>query len=150
MTVIKKEVVVPYPVTKMYELVNEVEKYPEFLSWCTAAKIQTKSPYKMIASIQGNKAGIAFVFTMVNSLQPNQLITIHLDRTGPFRRLEAYWRFSSLEQGSRLGFELQYEFTNVLMGWTLTPLIKNEVNKMLNDFAERAKGIFGSHPTTAR
>ncbi len=144
MTDIKKSLVVPYTSTQMYDLVTNLEKYPEFISWCKGVEIHSQAPYKIKASLRAVKLGMDFTFPIIYQLEPNQSIKIFLLNKGPFRNIEALWRFQIVNNNAtQLGLEIQYELSNTFLGWTLTPLIKNEVNHILKDFSKRAVQIYG-------
>ena len=80
---ISKNAIVSYSNKQMFDLVNAIDKYPEFLNWCSNASILNQSEEKIIASIEINKAGIKQTFTTENHLKPfktikMQLLKVHL------------------------------------------------------------------------
>ncbi len=144
MTQVKKTTKVPYTVAQMYELVLDVDRYPEFLPWCKAATINNRGQNRIQATIRGQKLGIDFVASFYYYLQPNKMITIQLLYTGPFQQIEGAWKFDwASNNESQFTFELNFEFSNRILGWTLTPIIKNESSNLLRDFVNRAKAIYG-------
>lgn len=145
MTEIKKNIVLPYTATQIYDLVNDLEKYPEFISWCKGVTVHNQTSYKTNASIQASKFGMDFTFSIIYQLEPSKMIRIYLLNNGPFRSIEAFWRFQTITNGeTQLSFEVQYELNNRLLGWTLTPLLKNEINHLLKEFSIRAAKYYGS------
>lgn len=143
MTVIKKAVKLPYNVEEMKKVIMDIEKYSEYLEWCKQAKVHGQTPYKITASIHGVKMGIGFAFTLIYMIRSPVMIEIQILPQGPFRHLLGFWKFEPIEgAGSRLYFELQYEFKNAFMGWTLSPLIKNEINTVIKAFCVRAKKLY--------
>ena len=144
MTNIKKSVNVPYTTTQMYDLVTRLEQYPEFISWCDGASVQSRTQTKLVATLHGSKLGINFSASIIYLLHPSDLIEIRFMYTGPFRQIQGFWRFETIagKEGSQFSFELQYEFSNAMLGWTLSPIIRSEAGKLLNDFTERAKKIY--------
>jgi len=145
MTEIKKNIVLPYTSTQIYDLVNDLERYPEFISWCKGVSIHSQTSYKTTASIQASKFGMDFTFSIIYQPEPSKMIRIHLLNNGPFRSIEALWRFKTLtNHETQLGFEVQYELSNRLFGWTITPLLKNEINHLLKDFSARAEKQYGA------
>ncbi len=145
MTVIKRSEIVPYTAAQMYELITAIEKYPEFLPWCKEANVQNKTQYKVKAEFQGYKAGINFYATVLYNLQhPNKMIEIRLLDGRVFRTFEGFWRFETLEsKKTRFSFELKFEFSNAILGWTITPFIKSGSTELLENFCERAKILYG-------
>jgi ribosome-associated toxin RatA of RatAB toxin-antitoxin module len=70
----------------MYELVNDVKSYPQFLPGCTGSRVLESGPTQMTAAVDVSKAGISKTFTTRNTLTANQTILMHLV-DGPFKRL---------------------------------------------------------------
>lgn len=144
MTTIKKSENVPVTPAQLFALVNAIETYPEFLPWCKKAVVHGQAPNQIKASMLGSKWGIDFSFGFIYLLHPNSMIEIRLMNTGPFRYVKALWRFTDLgAAGTKLGLEIEYEFNSAFLGWTLTPLIKNECSKVLKDFYNQARKIYG-------
>lgn len=144
MVTIKKTAVIPYKIEEMSSIVTDLEKYPEFLSWCQNATITTRDKNKIRASIQGSKFSFHFAFPFIYYLHSPKLMGIHL--VGRiFKHIDGFWRFETIEKGgSRLTFELNYEFSNAFLNWTLTPLIKSESGTLIKNFCQRAKNLYGS------
>lgn len=143
MTTITKDVVVPYTTDQMFTLVTTVDEYSAFLSWCRGVDIQNKSPHNITSYVEGYKMGIPFVFTLIYQIQSDKSIQVRLLNNGPFQYVQGLWRFTPVNEGSRLSFELQFEFKNRFMAWTLTPIIKSEIASLVKDFSLQAKKIFG-------
>lgn len=143
MTVIKKSETVPYTDAQLFDLVTDIEKYPEFLPWCRAAIVSERTDRLIKASIQGTKLGKDFTASFIYRLIPNKGIDIQLIYTGPFRKIVPQWRFEALGGKTKFSFEIEYEFGNVLLGWTLSPIIKNEASNLLKEFIRRAKTLYG-------
>jgi ribosome-associated toxin RatA of RatAB toxin-antitoxin module len=140
MTEIKKTIEVPQSIEKMYALVTAVENYPDFISGCLDVQLHKKDQSKINCLVEAQKMGVNFAFPMVYVLHPPQMIEITLPTGGPFRQIKGFWRFApNAGGGTQFTFELQYEVSNAFLGWTLTPLIKNEIGKLMKDFSDRAK-----------
>lgn len=143
MTDIKRSITVPFSSMQMFDLVKNLASYPEFLSWCKASRVQNQTPYKIQATLEASKFGMDFTFSILYQLEANQLIKIFLLNKGPFRTIDAFWRFRSIDNHqSQLTFELHYQLSSAFLSWTLTPLIKNEVNHVLKEISQRARKIF--------
>jgi ribosome-associated toxin RatA of RatAB toxin-antitoxin module len=143
MTEIKKSITLPYTSKQVYDLVSDLVHYPEFLSWCKGVTVHSKTPYKTNVSINASKYGMDFTFSVLYQFEPT-IIKIYLLNKGPFKSIDAIWRFQALtDNETLLSFEMNYELSG-LIGWTLTPILKIEVNALLKDFSERAKKLFGT------
>lgn len=143
MTVIRREALVLYSAPSMYDLVNDVARYPDFLPWCAATHIQYQSHQEMKASITVSKGGIQKSFTTHNILMPYSLIELQLV-DGPFSAFHGRWQFQALaEQGCKISFELSFEFKKSLMSYAFKKVFEPAANTMMQAFVDRAKQIYG-------
>ena len=111
---ISRTALVPYSAEQMYQLVNDVQSYPQFLPGCTGSRILESTPGQMTAAVDVSKAGISKTFTTRNQLTSNQSILMNLV-DGPFKKLIGGWKFTPLSQEAcRIEFHLDFEFTNKL------------------------------------
>src|SRR5690554_7261167 len=97
MTHIKRSALLPFPAERLYDLVNRVEHYPEFLPWCSKAEVLSESDEQMRARLTVGKAGIHQSFTTRNDLVPGKRIDMHLE-DGPFSELHGVWEFQALNE----------------------------------------------------
>jgi len=142
MNTIKYGATLPYSAAQVFELVCNIQQYPEFINWCTSTTVHNRTPYKITATVYGHKLGVHFGVSIVYTLQVNRLIEIYLSPK-PFRSIKGLWRFEAVSENStRLNFELEFEFINRLLGWTLTPIIRTEVKNLITAFEERAKQLY--------
>lgn len=140
---IKQVVKIPCSLQQTYALVTQIDQYPEFVSWCKNAVINSSSTSNIRATIEGYKLGISFRFLLVYLLHSQKLIEVNLP-TGFFRKIEGFWRFDEITpQSTQLSFELNYEFANALLSWTVTPIIKSEIKNFMQALSERAKKLYG-------
>lgn len=141
-TEIRKEIDTPYTTAQMFDLVTNIEQYPEFISWCKKTVVQSRKPNQIRASLIGNKLGNDFGVNFVYGLFPNSMIQVTLMETGPFRIIDILWRFTQTDKGSKLILELKYELSSIWLRWTLSPVIKNETSNILKEFLARANTIY--------
>src|SRR5690606_9724832 len=97
MTHIKRSALLPFPAERLFDLVNRVEHYPEFLPWCTKAEILSETEDSMRARLTVGKAGLHQSFTTSNELEPGRRIDMHLE-DGPFSELHGVWEFQPLNE----------------------------------------------------
>jgi len=143
MTEIDKSVLIAYPASRMFDLVDAVEKYPEFLPWCGNAHLIHRDPLTTRAMIEINYHGIRHSFTTENTKHAPELIEIKLVE-GPFRKLEGAWRFHDLGgQGCKVEFSLQYEFSNHLLETLLGPIFSHIASTFIEAFVQRARQVYG-------
>ncbi len=143
MTTIHKSALVPYSAEQMYKLVDDVETYPDFLPWCKAAEEISRNQDEVEASLDISHSGVHKSFTTRNRLQPGQSIEMQLVE-GPFKHLNGIWRFETLgEAGSKVGLELEFEFSSKLLGMTFGPLFSKIANSLVDAFIQRAQKVYG-------
>ena len=126
----------------MYELVNNINDYPQFLNWCEGASILNQSDHQITASVQINKGGLKQTFSTLNTLKPFRLIEMKL-LDGPFEHFSGEWRFEPLgENAAKVFLNLQFKFKSKLLDMSLTPIFTKIANSQLDAFLARAKKIY--------
>lgn len=133
---------VPYNVSEMYKLVNHIEKYSEFLPWCTESKVMNQDEDSIQACLTLTGGGLSKSFTTSNRLQKDKLIEISLI-DGPFKHLEGYWSFEATPQGSRINLNLEFEFSTRLLALAFSPIFEKVANTLVQAFSDRAKEVYG-------
>ncbi len=127
----------------MYQLVNQIDKYPQFLNWCSSADILNQTEQEMTASVSINKNTFKQTFTTLNTLTPNVRIDMQL-KDGPFKQLNGAWIFTSLNDNAcKINLELEFSFASKLVDMVITPVFTSISNTQLDAFIERAKQIYG-------
>ena len=127
----------------MFELVNNIDDYSQFLNWCDSSSILNQSDDQITASVEINKGGIKQTFSTLNTLTPYQSIAMELV-DGPFDELSGEWRFEPLgDNAAKIHLDLQFKFKSMLIDMALSPVFKNIANSQLDSFVERAKYIYG-------
>ena len=142
MTKIKRNAIVAFSVQKIYDLVNDVTAYPEFLPWCASSEVFQQTETRMLATLEVQKGKFRQMFTTENKLHAPDVIVMNL-KNGPFKELRGAWHFIALnESACKVSFELDFVFNNKLLAMTLSPLFRNMANTMITAFAQRAKEIY--------
>lgn len=141
---IARSALLPYSAQRVYDIVNDVDAYPEFLPWCGGAQIlQSPNDYEMKASITIAKAGIKQTFSTHNHLVPGQRIEVHL-LDGPFKTLRGEWEFKKLdEQACKILFEVEFEVSNGLFNMAVGPVFEQIAGTLVDSFCKRAKQLYG-------
>lgn len=148
MTARKTTTDVPYTAEQMFDLVADVKRYPEFLPWCNALRI-VKSD---VADGQGNMtADMVVAYKVFRERFRSQVSLNRSDKEieaayldGPFRNLENHWRFEDKsEGGSRIHFEIDFEFKNFLLQATAQAVFDKAFSRMSEAFVERAHEVYG-------
>ncbi len=139
---ISRSVLVRFSAMQMYELVNDVESYKEFLPGCVGGKVIEFDGKTMLASVDVAKAGISKTFTTRNQLIPGRKIELTLDN-GPFTHLNGQWIFTELtEDACKVEFELNFEFSSPVIDMAFGKVFKELMSSMVTAFTNRAKVIY--------
>ena len=126
----------------MFELVNDVVRYPEFLPWCTGARVEAVSETERVASVHVTRGMLRMEFTTRNTLTRDAQIMMHLV-SGPFRALTGEWRFEAIgDRGSRVSFRVQFEFKNRLTAAALGGAFETLCGTIVDAFVSRAKQVY--------
>jgi ribosome-associated toxin RatA of RatAB toxin-antitoxin module len=144
MTVVRKNALVPYTSAQMFALVDDVESYQKFLPWCVSSAEIRRTEDEVEASIELAKGRIRKSFTTLNRIQKDKMIEIRLV-DGPFKHLEGFWRFDSLDEGRacKVSLDLEFEFSSRLLGITLGPVFHTITNTLVDAFVARARDVHG-------
>lgn len=144
MPVIKKSALVEFKPREMFDIVDDVDKYPDFLPWCGGSAVLSRNSDQIKASVQISHSGIQKTFTTMNRNQPGKMIEVQLI-DGPFKHLHGYWRFEPLgEQGCKVSLDLEYEFSSKILGLAIGPVFSQIANTLVDAFCKRAEVLYGS------
>lgn len=139
---ISRSALVPFSAEQMYQLVNDVHSYPDFLPGCTGSRVINASNNEMTAAVDVAKAGISKTFTTRNTLLDNQSINMQLV-DGPFRKLMGGWQFTALSpEACKVELHLDFEFTNKLIELAFGKVFKELAGSMVQAFTQRAKEVY--------
>ena len=142
MTSVKKSRTVSYTCEQMYNLVNDIERYGEFLPYFSESIIHHRDEDEVQATLSINAAGITKSFTTNNRLQANKMIELRLVQ-GPFSHLQGFWRFDETPNGCLISFDLEFDFAGKMFSMLLGPVFEQVSNKMVDAFCDRAKELYG-------
>ncbi|MFP1497628.1 type II toxin-antitoxin system RatA family toxin [Escherichia coli] len=140
---ISRTALVPYSAEQMYQLVNDVQSYPQFLPGCTGSRILESTPGQMTAAVDVSKAGISKTFTTRNQLTSNQ--SLYESGGWAVKKLIGGWKFTPLSQEAcRIEFHLDFEFTNKLIELAFGRVFKELASNMVQAFTVRAKEVYSA------
>lgn len=143
---VSTSVCVNYTATEMYDLVNDVEAYPNYVPMCSAVRLLSKSATSLKATMTLAKGKIKLSFTTENSMEEGRGINMKLIE-GPFKQLRGVWRFDPLPSGGcETTFRLDYEFANALLGMAFGGFLKEVAGSMVEAFCNQAARKYGERP----
>lgn len=139
---VQRSALVSFSAQQMFDLVNDIEAYPQYMDGCTAAKVLKREGDFLEARLELSKAGVRQSFTTRNHLQaPEKMSMVLVD--GPFKRLEGCWNFMRLSDNAcKVSFELTFELQNSLLGMAIGKLFESVASKQVDALCERAKQVY--------
>jgi ribosome-associated toxin RatA of RatAB toxin-antitoxin module len=124
---------------RLYELINDVERYPEFVPSCRVARVEERGEGYVIATLGVQRSALNTEFTTRNELEPARRVTMRLVK-GPFRFLEGVWDIEPIgEQGCSVTLRLRFEFANRLAGAMFAPLFEETAASLVDAFVRRSR-----------
>jgi ribosome-associated toxin RatA of RatAB toxin-antitoxin module len=136
-----RSALVARPPQLLYRVVEEVERYPEFVPGCTLAQVLERDGNAVVARLAVSRGLLSTEFTTRNIMDPNRSIHMQLVE-GPFRVLQGHWSFTPVaSNGCRIEFALQFEFSNALKSALFEPLFEQTAASLLRAFVARAQSL---------
>lgn len=131
----------PYRPEQLYELVAGVDRYPEFLPWCKAARITRRDGDVFFADLV-----IAFKvfrerFSSKVTLRPSSGVDVEYIN-GPFRYLNNHWKFEAIPEGCLVDFYVDFEFRSRILQNLIGLLFNEAVHRMVAAFESRAHQLY--------
>lgn len=140
---VNKSALVEYKAQDMFNIVDDVDKYAEFLPWCGSSTVMSRTADEVRASVEISHSGIKKTFTTMNRIQPGKIIEVQLIE-GPFKHLHGFWRFEPIgDKGCKVTLDLEYEFSSKLLGIAIGPVFTQIANTLIDAFCKRAEAIYG-------
>lgn len=136
----------PYQPRELFDLVADIERYPEFLPWCLASRIRRREGNTVTADLAVGFKMVRERFTsrVVLHDEADEHLSIDVSYIdGPFKYLNNHWLFLPDEQGCLLDFYVDFEFRSRLLQKVMQPLFNEAVRRMVGAFEGRAKELYG-------
>jgi Oligoketide cyclase/lipid transport protein len=139
---------VPHDPRQMFDLVADVESYPEFLPLCEALTVRSRKERDgrtlLVADMVVGYKAIRETFTSQVLLRPEDLVIEVKYLDGPFRYLDNRWTFTPAEGGSTIHFFIDYEFRSRLLGAVMGSMFDRAFRMFTEAFEARAAKIYAS------
>ena len=144
MTRIEKTALVKFSAQQMFDLVNDIESYPQFLPWCSQRRIIKREGNIVEAELSISKGGFQKAFSTRNELDMGKKMTVSLI-DGPFSHLAGVWQFQPLrEDASKIVFDLDFELSGKLASLAFGAVFNQICNTMVSSFTQRAKVVYAN------
>ncbi len=135
--------IVAHSAEQLFDLVADVGKYPQFLPWCVAAKVRSRTETEQVADLTIGFGPFRESFTSRVIMERPSLIKVRYEN-GPFRYLNNQWKFQPDPRGSRVDFFVDFEFRSRLLQAAIGVVFNEAVRRMVNAFLKRAHDVYGA------
>lgn len=145
-----ERLVVPYTREQIFDLIADVERYPEFLPWCVAARIrQRPAPNILVADLVIGYKVFRERFTSHVQLNRPERIDVRYYE-GPFRYLNNHWNLEPRgESECVIDFYVDFEFKSRVLQKVIQTLFNEAVQRMVGAFEQRAEALYGAQASAA-
>jgi coenzyme Q-binding protein COQ10 len=149
--------IVNHTASQMYDLVVDVESYPQFLPLCAGLRVKKRAEIDghlhLVANMSIGYKAIRESFTSKADCDPKNLL-IHVQYVdGPFKQLRNRWKFADIELKEQSGaccrveFEIEYEFKSRTLALVMGSVFDMAFRSFAEAFEKRAHAIYGSAPS---
>jgi coenzyme Q-binding protein COQ10 len=140
----------PYPPQALFALVADIERYPEFLPWCRAARIIERKESEFLGElvIAFHQLSESYTSRVILNPAPTPEATAAIDVTmvkGPFEYLTNHWRFVPTDGGTQIDFSLDFKFRSRILEKLIGSLFAKATARMVTAFKQRAETLYGAN-----
>ncbi|HEY3796913.1 MAG TPA: SRPBCC family protein [Caulobacteraceae bacterium] len=138
----------PYTPAQLFDLVGDVERYPQFVPWVTRLTTRNRRADGEGVTLLDAEADVGFAIVRERFATRVRLdataLVIDVDLiSGPFRRLKNRWRFKDHPKGVELSFDIDFEFRSRLLQALFATNSHRAMSRLVACFEDRAKALYG-------
>lgn len=132
----------PYSAQQLYDLVADIESYPQFLPWCVAARNRSRKDNVLVSDLVIGFKMFRERFTSEVTLKEGRIDVAY--KEGPFKYLTNHWIFEAQPDGSTIiDFHVDFEFRSKMLQTIMGALFNEAVKVMVGAFEKRARALYG-------
>ncbi|MHA3915865.1 type II toxin-antitoxin system RatA family toxin [Halovulum sp. GXIMD14793] len=140
--------ILPYSPAQMYDLVADIASYPEFLPWCSGARILKRHggpegevvEADLIVSFKVFREKFGSRVTLFPKAQ--RIEVVYID--GPFKKMDSHWAFAAHEQGCEVTFFVDFEFRSRTLQALIGVVFNQAMQRIVAAFEKRAAALYGA------
>jgi ribosome-associated toxin RatA of RatAB toxin-antitoxin module len=141
---ISRSALLPFSAKQMFDVVNDVASYQDYLPACSRSEVIESSSKFMVARLTLTKAGVSQQFTTRNNLVGLKRIDLQLV-DGPFKSLNGFWLFSQLgDHGCKTEMNLAFDFNSRMLNATFGKVFEQVADSLVEAFCDRAKVLYSN------
>lgn len=139
---LERSALVAYSASQMFDLVNDIEHYPQFMQGCKSARVISRAEHELVGELCLAKAGISHRFTTRNALARPTHIDMQLVE-GSFSAFHARWTFTALnETACKVMLNMEFEFKTGLVEFAAEKLFSSSANNLVDALVARATVVY--------
>jgi ribosome-associated toxin RatA of RatAB toxin-antitoxin module len=142
MQTIERIAEVTYTPQEMYDLVNDVTHYHDFIPFCSESKLISETADERIGALTFLISGLTQTVTTRNRLVAPASIEVWLV-SGPFKSLHGLWRFDQRPEGARVHLTFSFEFASPLIRLMFGQIFAKIIDELVDCFIKRAERVYG-------
>lgn len=133
----------PYKASDISDIVLDVEKYPEFLPWCSSARVISVNDGCIIADLTTEFKGFTENYcSEITTRKEGGFFIINVEAiSGPFKYLKNSWKIKSLNNECEVDFSIAFEFKSKILGMVVGMVFSTATKKMISAFEARARQL---------
>lgn len=132
----------PFTVEQLFDLVADIERYPEFLPWCVGARVRERRDDYILGDLLIGWRMVRERFTSrVHLYRPDRIDVEYAE--GPFKYLENHWKFIPQNGGTLIDFHVDFEFRSRVLTGIVETVFTEAVKRMVSAFEKRARQLYG-------
>lgn len=141
-TEIVRSALVRYSASQMFDLVNDIEAYPEYMEGCSGAEVLSRDGDTLVARLDLKKGGLTTSFTTRNTLDAPSSMTMTLE-SGPFKSLSGKWQFVALtDSACKVSLDLVFEVNSLALSVASSSMFASVANSLVDGLCRRATDIY--------
>jgi ribosome-associated toxin RatA of RatAB toxin-antitoxin module len=138
---LRRSAIVAQPAEVVFNLVNDVGRYPEFVPGCESAEVLERDGHEVVVRLGVRRGSLTTSFTTRNRSVAGQTVHMHLV-DGPFKHFDGHWHIRPLgADASEIELLLHYQFSNPIKRALLQPLFSGIAEQMVRAFVQRAQAL---------
>lgn len=143
MTVIQRSALLPYTADQVFQLVDDIEAYPQYMDGCVGAQVLSRDNGRVDARLDLARAGITQSFATRNLLQPPHTIELEL-LEGPFDSFSGRWHFRALgDAACKVSLDLEFTLGSSVLGAVAAKLFNSVTSHLVDSISDRARQLYG-------
>ena len=139
----KETKLMPHDAELLSQIVMDIEKYSEFLPWCSSAVILSKEDNLIVAKLEINFKGFSesYISRVIKEQTDNSYLITAEAISGPFRYLKNSWHIKQLQNGSEINFSIDFEFKSTILDMLIGLIFSVATKKMIAAFEDHANRL---------